>query len=71
MWGVKQGLRTYKYTYFKAVLLNTRAAYVSYSQLGIKDFQTAKIKGVAHKFCFFIPINHVADNTSPGAASDY
>jgi len=57
--------------YFKAVLLNTRAAYVSYSQQEIKEFKTAKIKVVAHKYCFFIPNNHVPAKTSPRAANYY
>jgi hypothetical protein len=71
MWGVKQGLRVYQNTYFKAVLLNTRAAYISYSQQEIKEFQTAKITGVAHTNCSFIPFINVAANTFPSAANYY
>jgi hypothetical protein len=61
----------YKCTYFKAVLLNTRSAFVSYSQQEIKEFKIAKIKGAAHKYRFLIRINHVAANASPSAANYY
>ena len=53
-WGVKQGLRIYKYTYFKAVLLNAWAAYVSHSQQEIEEFQIIKIRWIAHK-CLHSP----------------